>query len=218
MTKEREALRRALSLYFIMGSQDGCGEDPLKTINLALEAGVTCFQWREKGPRSLKGQERIDFAKNALNLCRSYHVPFFVDDDVNLAVRLQADGVHIGQKDGSARAVRREIGGKMWLGVSAHSFEEAERAREQGADYIGVGPYKPTQSKPDAESPIGTALIRRLGAARYPLPIVAIGGITPADVPAILSAGADGVAVISVISRSPDPQSIVRQFLNCLNR
>lgn len=218
MTRGQEALRKALSLYFIMGSQDGREEQPLRTIDRALKAGVTCFQWREKGPRSLKGRERIDFAKDARNLCQRYRVPFFVDDDVDLAVQLEADGVHIGQKDENAKAVRRKIGDKMWLGVSAHSLEEAERAREQGADYIGVGPYKMTQSKPDAESVIGSTLIRQLRALSYPLPIVAIGGITPDDVPEITSAGAAGVAVISAISKSPDPPSVVREFLKELNR
>lgn len=216
--KRQEALRKALSLYFIMGSQDGNGDRPVKIIESALKAGVTCFQWREKGPQALKGQARIDFAKDARKLCQRHRIPFFIDDDVDLAVQLKADGVHVGQKDQNAASARKKIGDKMWLGVSAHSLEEAERALEQGADYIGVGPYRATQSKPDADSVIGDALIRQLHFRDYPLPIVGIGGITPGDVPEIKSAGAAGVAVISAISKSPDPSSIVEKFLKQLNR
>lgn len=210
-------LKHALSLYFVMGSQDVGLYDPLTTLEIALRAGITCYQWREKGVDSLTGAERFAFAKAARRLCKTYQVPFFVDDDVSLALELNADGVHVGQKDEIAREVRQKIGSAMWLGVSAHSVEEAERALADGADYIGVGPYKPTQSKADAESPLGDSLIRTLTEMNYPLPMVAIGGVTPADVPAICSAGAAGVAVISALSKAADPAMAVEHFLSKLN-
>jgi thiamine-phosphate pyrophosphorylase len=209
-------LKKALKLYFVMGSQDVGSYDPLTTLEIALKSGITCYQWREKGAESLTGSERFVFAKAARRLCQTYHVPFFVDDDVSLALELNADGVHVGQKDEIAREVRQKIGPAMWLGVSAHSVEEAERALAGGADYIGVGPYKPTQSKADAESPLGDTLIRTLTEMNYPLPMVAIGGVTSADIPAICSAGAAGVAVISAISKAADPAMAVDHFLSKL--
>jgi thiamine-phosphate pyrophosphorylase len=215
MTSDKN-LKHALSLYFVMGSQDVGLFDPLETLEIALKAGITCYQWREKGADSLTGSERFAFAKAARRLCKTYQVPFFVDDDVSLALELNADGVHVGQKDEIAREVRQKIGPAMWLGVSAHSVEEAERALADGADYIGVGPYKTTQSKADAESPLGDSLIRTLTDMNYPLPMVAIGGVTPADVPAICSAGAAGVAVISAISKAADPAIAVDHFLSKL--
>ncbi|MCQ2008379.1 thiamine phosphate synthase [Sporolactobacillus sp. STSJ-5] len=210
-------LNQALKLYFVMGSQDVGLYDPLTTLEIALKSGISCYQWREKGPHSLKGMKRIAFAHDARQLCDHYHVPFFIDDDVELALELEADGVHVGQKDEGAQSVRDRIGADMWLGVSAHSFEEAERARADGADYIGIGPYKPTQSKADAESPVGSELFKELTKGGYPLPMVAIGGVTPDDVPTILSAGAAGVAVISAISKSADPAKAVDRFLSELN-
>ncbi|MET1247709.1 thiamine phosphate synthase [Sporolactobacillus sp. STCC-11] len=210
-------LKQALSLYFVMGSQDVGPYDPLTTLEIALKSGITCYQWREKGAESLTGSERFAFAKEARHLCKTYHVPFFVDDDVSLALELNADGVHVGQKDEIACEVRQKIGPAMWLGVSAHSVEEAERALDDEADYIGVGPYKPTQSKADAESPLGDTLIRTLAEMNYPLPMVAIGGVTPEDAPSICSAGAAGVAVISAISKAADPAMAVERFLSQLN-
>ncbi len=209
-------LHDVLSLYFVMGSPDAGSHAPLETIRIALQAGITCFQWREKGEQALTGNERVDFAYAARQLCRDYHVPFFVDDDPALALLLKADGIHVGQKGEQARRVRQKIGNTMWLGVSAHSTEEAEKALRDGADYIGVGPYKPTQSKNDAEAPIGDSVIRKLSDEKYPLPMVAIGGVTPDDVPDICSAGASGVAVISAISKAKDPAAAVNCFLTKL--
>ena len=204
--------REQLKLYFIMGSQDMGGDlqAALNVLELALKDGITLFQWREKGAGSLAGQvaEYEQFARDCLALCRQYGVPFLVNDDIALALKLDAEGVHIGQDDGDVAATRARIGHKI-LGVSAHSVEEVHSAEAAGADYVGLGPIYSTVSKADANTPTGLVWLEEARAAFPNLPIVAIGGINLARAPAVFAAGADGIAVISAICRQP---SFVAEF------
>ena len=176
----------------------------------ALKDGITLFQWREKGAGSLVGQaaEYEQFARDCLALCRQYSVPFLVNDDIALALKLDAEGVHIGQDDGDVAATRARIAHKI-LGVSAHSVEEVHSAEAAGADYVGLGPIYSTVSKADANTPTGLVWLEEARAAFPNLPIVAIGGINLARAPAVFAAGADGIAVISAICRQP---SFVAEF------
>ena len=194
--------REQLKLYFIMGSQDMGGDlqAALNVLELALKDGITLFQWREKGVGSLVGQaaEYEQFARDCLALCRQYGVPFLVNDDIALALKLDAEGVHIGQDDGDVAATRARIAHKI-LGVSAHSVEEVHSAAAAGADYVGLGPIYATVSKADANTPTGLVWLEEARAAFPNLPIVAIGGINLARAPAVFAAGADGIAVISAI-------------------
>ena len=204
--------REQLKLYFIMGSQDMGGDlqAALNVLEQALKDGITLFQWREKGAGSLVGQaaEYEQFARDCLALCRQYGVPFLVNDDVALALKLDAEGVHIGQDDGDVAATRARIAHKI-LGVSAHSVEEVHSAEAAGADYVGLGPIYSTVSKADANTPTGLVWLEEARAAFPNLPIVAIGGINLARAPAVFAAGADGIAVISAICRQP---SFVAEF------
>ena len=204
--------REQLKLYFIMGSQDMGGDlqAALNVLEQALKDGITLFQWREKGAGSLAGQaaEYEQFARDCLALCRQYGVPFLVNDDVVLALKLDAEGVHIGQDDGDVAATRARIAHKI-LGVSAHSVEEVHSAEAAGADYVGLGPIYATVSKADANTPTGLVWLEEARAAFPSLPIVAIGGINLARAPAVFAAGADGIAVISAICRQP---SFVAEF------
>ena len=204
--------REQLKLYFIMGSQDMGGDlqAALNVLEQALKDGITLFQWREKGAGSLVGQaaEYEQFARDCLALCRQYGVPFLVNDDVDLALKLDAEGVHIGQDDGDVAATRARIAHKI-LGVSAHSVEEVHSAEAAGADYVGLGPIYSTVSKADANTPTGLVWLEEARAAFPNLPIVAIGGINLARAPAVFAAGADGIAVISAICRQP---SFVAEF------
>ena len=204
--------REQLKLYFIMGSQDMGGDlqAALNVLELALKDGITLFQWREKGVGSLVGQaaEYEQFARDCLALCRQYSVPFLVNDDIALALKLDAEGVHIGQDDGDVAATRARIAHKI-LGVSAHSVEEVHSAEAAGADYVGLGPIYSTVSKADANTPTGLVWLEEARAAFPNLPIVAIGGINLARAPAVFAAGADGIAVISAICRQP---SFVAEF------
>ena len=205
--------REQLAVYFIMGTQNVQEGKALAVLEKALQAGVTIFQFREKGNGALKGEAYVRFARDCQVLCKKYNVPFIVNDDVDLAVALQADGVHIGQDDEKARNVREKIGSGI-LGISTHTMEEVEQAVEQGADYVGIGPIFHTKSKADAKAPIGTSLLSQV-VKRFPgLPVVAIGGITEGNVHQPLCTGVDGAAVISAVCESKDIHKTVRQLKN----
>lgn len=195
--------RDDLQLYFIMGTSNVSKHEPLYVLEKALQSGITMFQYREKGPNTLTGQAYEDFARKCQKLCQQYHVPFIVNDDIELAIKLRADGVHIGQEDFPVSMVRNKIG-NMILGVSVHSQAELQTALQYGADYVGVGPIFSTTSKSDANPPSGTNFLQQ-ARMQYPeLPIVAIGGINCSNAPIVFKAGADGIAVISAICQSED--------------
>lgn len=198
MRIETQQMSKLLQVYFIMGSNN-CQKDPLQVMKEALDGGVTLFQFREKGEGALKGKERLQFAKKLQMLCKEYGVPFIVNDDVELAVELDADGVHVGQDDEGITVVREKMGDKI-VGVSAHTIEEARFALENGADYLGVGPIFPTNTKKDTKVVQGTNGLRHFRDEGIKVPIVGIGGITIENAASVIEAGADGVSVISAIS------------------
>ncbi|WP_319941510.1 thiamine phosphate synthase [Metabacillus sediminilitoris] len=116
---------------------------------------MTLFQYREKGDVCLQSQEYIELGKRLRKLCKLYKVPFIVNDDIELAIELSADDVHIGQDDGDPILVRKKLGHDRWLGISTHSVAEANQAVKDGADYIGVGPMFTTKTKTDAQAVVG---------------------------------------------------------------
>ena len=193
-------MREMLKVYFIAGSVN-CKKDLVSIVEEAIDGGVTLFQYREKGNGALTGDAKYEMAKRVQELCKRKNIPFIVNDDVDLALELDADGVHIGQDDEAAASVREKIGDKI-LGISVHTLEQAQKAAAQGADYFGVGPIFSTQSKEDARDAQGTALIELFKNHKIETPIVAIGGITAENTPPIIKAGADGVSVISAISQA----------------
>ncbi|MGX1265348.1 thiamine-phosphate pyrophosphorylase [Rossellomorea marisflavi] len=203
MDKRTSAIKEALKVYFIMGSTN-CHRDPVNVLEEAIRGGITLFQFREKGHGCLSGAQKKKLATELQQLCRQASIPFIINDDIDLAVELDADGVHIGQEDEAASIVRKRLGADKWVGVSTHSIEEAERAIRDGADYLGLGPIYPTSSKDDAESVKGTSIIREFREHGFSIPLVGIGGITAANAAAVMEAGGDGVSVISAISRSED--------------
>lgn len=193
-----------------MGSTNA--QEPLSVLEDALKGGITCFQLREKGARALVGLEKKAFAESCQRLCAQYGVPFIVNDDVDLAVEIDADGVHIGQDDADARFVRKRIGAGKILGVSVHSIEETEAAISAGADYVGMGPVYPTVSKDDAKPVAGTAMIEEVAKLYPDLPIVGIGGITAANAEPVFRAGASGISVISAIASFTNPEMAAKQL------
>ncbi|KHF29108.1 Thiamine-phosphate synthase [Anoxybacillus sp. BCO1] len=133
--------------------------------------------------------------------CLAHNIPFIVNDDVDLALALQADGVHVGQEDEAAERVRDRIGDR-YLGVSVHNLNEVKQALSARADYVGLGPIFPTVSKKDAKQACGLAMIKHIRAHEKHVPLVAIGGITQQTAKQVIEAGADGIAVISAICRA----------------
>lgn len=196
------SMRAYLQLYLVLGSVN-CRVDPVIVAEEAIRGGVTMIQFREKGRNSLPGSLKEKLARRLLAVCRSYGVPFIINDDIDLALTVDADGVHIGQEDEPAAQVRSRVGDKI-VGVSAHTIDEARLAAFQEADYLGVGPVYPTVSKEDAREAQGTELIRDMRLMNVKLPIVGIGGITADRVKDVIRAGADGVAVISAITQTAD--------------
>ncbi|MFF5818185.1 thiamine phosphate synthase [Lysinibacillus capsici] len=204
--------REDLELYFIMGTSNvPPQEQPIYILEKALQAGITMFQFREKGPHALTGLAYEKFARQCQKLCRHYHVPFIINDDVDLAIRLGADGVHIGQDDLPVSVARKRIG-NMILGVSVHCEEELQIAINQQADYVGIGPIFPTSSKSDAQPPCGTSFLQEAHSLHPELPIVAIGGINFTNAHSVFQTGVDGVAVISAICQSKDVDHTVATF------
>lgn len=201
-------LREHMQVYFVMGSNN-CDRNPEVVLKEALEAGVTCFQFREKGEGAKLGVEKLELGKRLKELCNEYDVPFIVNDDVELALQLDADGVHIGQEDGNITSIQEKIGNEKILGVSTHNVEEALMAVELGADYIGVGPMYFTSTKKDIEEVKGPSVITAIREAGVTLPIVGIGGINTSNAKEVVKAGADGVAVISAISKAEDVEETV---------
>ncbi|SDN75339.1 thiamine phosphate synthase [Alkalicoccus daliensis] len=204
--------RDKLAVYFIAGSQDTAR--PLREVVFeALRGGVTIFQLREKGEGSLQQEnERLELALQMKELCDSFHVPLIINDDVELALQCNADGLHIGQEDMDPEEARKKMGDNKILGVSAYTVAEARSAGKY-ADYIGVGPMYETQSKADAKSAVGPSRIKMMREEGIQTPIVAIGGIRTDHVSSILQAGADGVSVISAIARAEAPESAAVEFV-----
>lgn len=202
--------REMLEIYFVMGSNN-CKKDPLLVLREALEAGITCFQLREKGEGALTGQAYEKFASDCQQLCASYQVPFIINDDVELALELNADGIHVGQNDLAISTFREQAKGKI-IGVSVHNVHDMRKAIADGADYVGIGPIYTTQTKKDAQPPTGVTALKTIRKQFNTFPIVAIGGITEANANEVYTAGADGVALISAICHSTQIKTIVENL------
>ena len=202
-----------LQVYFVCGTQDtGLNKKRLlQIVEEACRGGVTCFQFREKGDGTLEGQQKLELAQRLQQICAKYHVLYIINDDVELAVAVNADGIHVGQDDMCLEDVRNIVGHKV-VGISIHSIEELHKTDVLYADCVGVGPMYTTSSKPDAQEPCGPERIAELQAQGLNLPCVGIGGITIDNAMAVLRAGACGVAVISAIAHAEKPYEAVRQF------
>lgn len=168
----------------------------------SLKGGATMIQLREK---HLDHEHFLKEAKEIKELCRKYQVPFLINDDVDLAVEVDADGVHVGQHDMEAGEVRKKIGPNRILGISAQTVEQALLAQQAGADYLGVGAVFPTGTKDDADA----VSIQTLGEICHAvsIPVVAIGGIGQHNVMQLAGSGICGIAVVSAIYAQPDIQN-----------
>lgn len=215
MRYNEEQLRKRLQLYFVMGSNN-CNIDPCLVLREAIAGGITLFQFREKGAGAKVGQDKKVLALKLQDICRQKGVPFIVDDDLELALEIDADGIHIGQEDEDAEKVRERIGDKI-LGISAHNLAEAKAAILQGADYLGVGPMFATTTKKDIREVKGPNIIMEMRENNISIPIVGIGGIKKGLIQSVIKAGADGVAVISSISNHSHPRQAAKELLDEMN-
>lgn len=195
----RERLRNA-RLYFVCDARPG-GGDPEPLLRAALDGGVDVIQLREKS-----GDSRLTdrAARTFRRLADTYGVPFFVNDDPDLAVHCRADGVHIGQDDISVEEARRIVGNDALIGLSTHSVEQIDAAA--GVDHISVGPVWQTPTK-QGRPAVGLGLVT-YAARNTTLPFFAIGGIDPTNVNEVLNAGARRICVVRAIRDAADPAGV----------
>jgi thiamine-phosphate pyrophosphorylase len=203
-----------LTLYLI--TDDGYLEnrDWLKAIEDALRGGVTVLQYRSKGKKTTA--EMYDELKALRELTRRYGVPLIVNDRVDLALAVDADGVHIGQDDLPPEVVRKILGPDKLIGISTHSVEEVERANSQPVDYIAFGSVfrTPTKERPVLVGLEGLREAKRVAKK----PLVAIGGIMPHNVAEVVKVGVDGVAVISAILGFADTYKAAESIRRAIDR
>ncbi|WP_336785287.1 thiamine phosphate synthase [Paenibacillus sp. MMO-177] len=198
-------------LYAITGEQFHPGRDMLEVMEEAIKGGVDIIQLRDKDGSPA---EVLRKAKALRELTRKYGVTFIVNDYIDIALEVDADGVHLGQNDVSLTEARQRVGDKI-IGISTHAIEEALLAEEQGADYIGVGPVFPTKTKVDVVDPVTVAYVRQV-AEQVRIPFVAIGGIKLSNVDEVLAAGATRICAVSEIVGSSDVAGTCQAFLRKL--
>jgi thiamine-phosphate pyrophosphorylase len=201
------------TLYVILDRTAVAGRDLGDLLDAVIAGGARMVQLREK---TWPSGQLLPLAERLRARCRTAGVTFVMNDRVDLAVAVEADGVHLGQDDLPPRRARPLLRPGMILGVSTHSVEQARRAQADGADYVAVGAMFPTPTKPDFEL-VGPALLRAVR-PEIRVPLVGIGGITPANVGEVIRAGADGVAVISAVCAAADPAAASADFLDAIRR
>lgn len=185
------------------------GDRPLlDVVRAALAGGATMVQFREKAAST---RAMVELGHALHDLTRAAGVPLIVNDRIDVALAINAEGVHVGQDDMPAPIARQIIGADRILGVSAETVAAAQQAETAGADYLGVGPIYATPSKADASAPIGLVGLGTILQATS-LPTLAIGGITHANAAAVLQAGVAGLAIISAVIGAPDPEAAAHQF------
>ena len=190
----------ALFTLYAVTDRTWLGERTLaQVVEEALAGGVTLLQLREKG---MPEEAFIQEARTLLPLCRRYRVPLIINDNVSVALRSGADGVHLGQEDMPLREARRILGPDKIIGISARTVSDALRAEESGADYLGVGAVFSTSTKRDA-APVSRRTLREICAA-VSIPVCAIGGITLENAPTLAGTGIAGLAVVSAVFAAPD--------------
>lgn len=176
-------------------------------VEKALQGGATFLQLREK---SLDDDIFLAEAKEIQKLCKKYQVPFVINDNVDIALAIDADGVHVGQSDMEALDVRKRLGPDKIIGVSAQNVQQALLAQKHGADYLGVGTVFPTGSKDDAED-VSFETLKAICQA-VDIPVIAIGGITKENVSELKGSGICGIAVISAIFAQKDIKAATKEL------
>ena len=204
--------KELLKLYFICGTTTCQGKDLYSVVEEALKGGITLFQFREKGKGALEGKEKVELAIKLQNLCKKYNVPFIVNDDIELALEIAADGVHVGQDDLGVDEIRKLMPDKI-IGLSIGNEEELKQSKVEYVDYVGVGPVFVAQSKDDAGGAIGYEGLELMRKLLPTMPLVAIGGIQTQHIKDIMKTNVEGVSIISAISYSDNIEKTVREMI-----
>lgn len=200
-------------LYLITDRNQVRNQDLLSALDEALEGGVRAVQLREK---DLSDRELFELGRSLRTLTRNHGARLFINDRADLAVAVEADGVHLTQTSYSAREARKIVGPNSLIGVSTHSLEQAKKAEDDGADFITLGPIFETPSKKGYGPPIGITLLEE-AARTAKIPILAVGGVKKENLSSVLDAGAHGIALISGILAAPDIKQAAREFVSIIH-
>ncbi|UTF51237.1 thiamine phosphate synthase [Desulfomicrobium sp. ZS1] len=191
-----------LSLYLVTDRGLSLGRSTVDIVRAAVAGGVTCVQLREK---ECSTRQFVTEARAVREVLAGTGIPLIINDRIDVALAVGADGVHLGQTDMLIADARRVVGHSMLIGISAECVEDAVRAEAQGADYVGISPVFSTPTKTDTAPALGLDGVAAIRAA-VSLPLVGIGGVKPGNAAEVIRAGCDGVAVVSAIVSAPDPQ------------
>ena len=201
------------SLYLVTDRAMAGKRDLREVVSEAIRGGVTAVQLREK---ALPSDEFEKIAFEIKKVVEPLGVPLIINDNIDVALAVGADGVHVGQDDMPIERARKIVGRGMIIGVSVSTVKEAIAARDGGADYLGVGPIWPTPTKTDTPEAIGLEGIRAIRAA-VDIPLVGIGGIKAKNARSVVDAGCDGIAVVSAIMAAKDPRAAAMELRNAIN-
>ena len=202
------------SLYLVTDRSLSKGRSTAEIVAAAVAGGVSCIQLREK---SCGTREFLDEALALQPLLKSRNIPLIINDRLDIALAIEADGVHLGQSDMPIGMARKIAGTSLIIGISAESVEDALRAEQQGADYIGISPVFSTPTKTDTALPLGLEGVRQIRAL-VDIPLVGIGGIHSDNAESVITAGADGIAVVSAIVSAADPAGASKKLKTIIDQ
>ena len=191
------------SLYLVTDRGLARGRNTVEVVKAAVSGGVTCIQLREKDCSTL---EFIEQARAIKSFIGTREIPLIINDRLDVALAVGADGVHLGQSDMPLEIAQKIAGPSMLIGISAESVQDAIEAENGGADYLGVSPIYATPTKTDTAPPLGLPGLREIK-KRVNIPLVGIGGLNNSNAAEVIRNGADGVAVVSAIVAADDPET-----------
>ena len=201
------------SIYLVTDRGLACGRSNLEVVTAAVDGGTTVVQLREKDCPTL---EFIQQAQSIKAFLRKRNIPLIINDRVDIAQAVKADGVHLGQSDMPLEMAKGILGNTMIIGISAESIEDAITAEKGGADYLGISPIYATPTKTNTAPALGLEGLREIRKA-VSLPLVGIGGLNKDNAADVIRNGADGVAVVSAIVAADDPAAAARELTQVIN-
>ena len=201
-------------LYLVTDQSQTQGRDLLWVLEQALEAGIKAIQLREK---ALGGKELFLLAEAARALTQRYHAALLVNDRIDVALAVGADGVHLGRNSLPIPTARALLGAQRLIGASTHSLEEVQEAERKGADFVVFGPVYFTASKASYGAPQGLTALK-ISVEKSALPVYAIGGLKPGNILEAKHTGIRGIALISAIVSAPDPKKAAEEIIRLLRR
>jgi len=212
--KIKNQLREILKLYLVTDRNIIKNRNFLDIIEQAILGGVTIVQLREK---NVDAKEYIEKAEELKPILQKYDIPLIINDRVDVAFAVNADGVHLGQSDLPIKYARKILGDEKIIGISANNVEQAIEAEKSGADYIAISPVFFTSTKPDIDPPVGIEGIKKIKEV-VKCPLVGIGGINKENAFSVIKAGCDGIAVVSAIMAAENPRIAAKELIDIVNK